>query len=163
MPRKPKCIRDLRFAYLTHEEPHFQGNRRYNGVQARGINYERKAIRVMDEAYAERFLAHPWFFYRDRDDARGRWCQPDGLLILPEKAKIVICEIKLRHVADAYFQLFDLYLPVVKMSFGSEWEFACCEIVRWYDPAEPVPQKAHLCKEVKTASPGEFAVNILKP
>lgn len=159
---KRRCIRDLEFAYMTHEEPPWPPHEHYTDAQRRGLRYEGKAVKALEETYSPHFLPHPWFYYRDRHDSRARWCQPDGILIFPHSAKIVVTEIKLRHTREAYYQLFELYLPVVMHTFGHIWRYGCLEVVRWYDPSESVPKTAHLCKEPSVINPGVFGVHILR-
>lgn len=155
-----RCVRELEFAYLTHDTPAFARNGRYTPGQMRGIRYERKIVEYLERKHSYRFIPHPWFYYKDRHEDRARWCQPDGLLF-SARGRLTICEIKLRHTRDAYYQLFELYLPIVKHVFPG-WKHAVVEIVRWFDSAEPTPEKAFLCKEPELVDPGAFGVTICK-
>lgn len=146
---------------MTHQAPTFAPGTATTTAQKRGKQYERKALVALEEVYAHELVPHPWFYYQDRFD-HPRWCQPDALLIRPYQGKITIIEIKLRHTADAYHQLFELYLPIVKWTFGPQWKYSCCEVVRWYDAAEKVPEPARLCNEPDLANPGVFGVYICR-
>lgn len=153
-------VKELQYAFLTSDSPHFPSVHR-SEAQLRGIRYEKAAKRILEEQYNHEFIPGPWFWYREKR-RRGHFCQPDGLIIQPRHRRIIITEIKLRHTQDAYFQLFDLYLPVVMKTFGKEWRYGCVEIVRWYDPAEPTPEPPALCREPHVVNPGVFGVHICR-
>lgn len=95
-----------------------------------------------------------------------RYCEPDGLLIAPDEALITIVEIKLRHTVEAWWKLLYVYRPAVCAAFrGAPWAVALCEVVRWYDPAEPFPEHK-LCHtqgfpgEMLALAPGDVGVQI---
>lgn len=156
-----RCVGELRKAVLTHDSPSFPNQPRTD-AQKRGILYEKKARARLEEQYEHEFIPNPWFWYREKRRRRGHYCQPDGLIIRPQSRKIIIVEIKLRHTQDAYYQLRELYLPVVQHVFGPEWRYGTIEVVRWYDPAEPTPEPARLCKEPHVVNPGVFGVHICR-
>lgn len=156
-----RTVRQLEYAYLTHESPPFHSQPR-TGAQKRGLAYERKALRELENRYKHEFIPHPWFWYKETHSLRGHYCQPDGLLIRVKARQIIVTEIKLRHTADAYYQLFDLYLPVVRAVFGAGWSYGAVEVVRWFDPDEPVPAPARLCKRPDVVNQGVFGVHICR-
>lgn len=161
MSRRHRCIREIEFAYLTHDDPGFPKRRRRTPAQQRGVLYEKRVHGVLEGRFRHEYLPSPWFYYKDVWARRAYWCQPDGLLLLPRQGKIIICEVKLRHTREAYYQLFELYLPVVKHAFGPAWGYSCCEIVRWYDPAEPCPEPPVMAKSPDIVNPGAFGVHII--
>ena len=155
-------VRALKSATLTKTAPHFQSNgRAYTASQKRGMAYEKKVQAAFLEKYDHLYLPSPWFHYEEEGSGRKHYCQPDGLLFNPSRQRIVIVEIKLQHTRMAYQQLFNLYRPVVEHVF-SPWNIGCCEITRWYDPAEPVPVPARLCRQPDDVNLGVFGVHILK-
>ena len=114
--------------------------KRKRGAFAAGLRYERRAIEYLRSRYPREFAAHPWFRFRTHD-APVRWAQPDGLIVDFFKGRITIIEIKLKHTTDAWWQTRRLYEPLVRYLFGErQWHYACCEVVRWYDPAIRVPE-----------------------
>lgn len=156
-----RCIRDLDFAYLTHDAPRLP-SRSPTPAQYQGILYERKVLAYLDDIYGAFFLPQPWFYYKDLHAVKAHWCQPDGLLFLPRLGKLVLCEVKHRHTPDAYYQLFELYLPIVKYVFPS-WSHCCLEIVRWFDPATKMPVRIHMCRDPEVVNSGVLGVHIWKP
>lgn len=81
----------------------------------------------------------------------------DGLLLTG--GRIVVCEIKLRHTVDAYFQLHNLYLPVARVVFPG-MDISLCEVVKWYDSSTAFPCAVSLIEDLHTARPGDFSVHI---
>lgn len=132
--------------------------RRAGTPRQRGIEYEAKAQQYLVHEYGKAYQQGPWFSYTD-DEEKLKFCQPDGLLLSPHKNLITIIEIKLNHTMDAWFQLRELYLPVVAKLFPT-WEIATCEVVRWFngDMSGPVPLQ--LIRYVDLARPNQFAVHI---
>jgi len=110
----------------------------------------------MLQRYAGAWEPSRWFAY----SAGGKraYCQVDGLL--HSENRIVLCEVKYQHCADSYFQLHNLYLPVVRAIYP-EREIALCEVVRWYDPACLFPCGITLLDDLLRARPGGFFVHIL--
>ena len=97
-------------------------------------------------------------------------CQPDGLLFLTDKdgkLNLVIIEIKLAHCFDAYFQLYELYLPVVdfyyKNNHGGLSNIYCLEVVKFYDSTLPMPRRPVLSPEETRLVLNEFCVKIWTP
>ncbi len=97
---------------------------------------------------------------------RPYWCQPDGMIVLPQESRIILIEMKLHHTPDAWDQLFRLYRPVV-LSWLREapgpWEVECVEVVRWFDPAVETPTASVLREEPLDAYGGNFCVHIWHP
>ena len=91
-----------------------------------------------------------------------RWCQPDGLLFEPEKNRVIVTEFKLRHCSEAWFQLFELYCPVVRFMFPG-WRVAGLEVCRWFDPATPVPAIVRKRENPLDVIDGDFNVHIWAP
>ena len=78
--------------------------------QKAGLAYEKKAKSFLRNRFQERVTLGQWFkFY---DGYRTRYCQPDA--IVQDHTGIMIIEIKLRFSDLAWWQLKELYLPIVK-------------------------------------------------
>lgn len=143
--------------------PGFIRPSRSRGAKAAGRRYERRVQDILSSSFNPWYLPSPWFAYREQGEARTRYCQPDGLLILPHCRKVVIVEVKLRHTIDAFRQLYEKYLPVVATFFGYDlWDLALCEVVKWFDVAEPFPVQPKLRPGVDLAEPGDVTVWICK-
>ena len=139
--------------------------RKAGGRKAVGLRYE---SRVLDDYRARfpHFCASPWFRYTLRHlPNRINYCQPDGIFVDPSSGLVTIVEIKYAHTADAYFQLVDKYIPIVKKFFGggSDWRYAVCEVVHWFDAAVAFPTAVRLLDDPLAARPGFFGVHIARP
>lgn len=75
---------------------------------------------------------------------------------------MLLVEIKLKHTVEAFWQIENLYVPVIKTLFGcSGDQIATCEVVKWYDPSVAYPRRPLLLEELERARPGAFNVHIL--
>jgi len=93
-----------------------------------------------------------------------RWCQPDGLLFNLDKGIITIVEIKFKHTPLAWWQLNELYYPLISFIFGQElWSYRLAEWVRWYDCETPFPGQHHLRPHLTDVKEHEVGVTIWKP
>lgn len=139
--------------------------RRVRGVaRQRGIKYEARAQDAMLAQYPHEYLRSPWIVFRD---AVGmQYCQPDGLLIRPHFGLIVIVEYKLSHNIAAWYQLKELYLPVVQRIFSTPdnlWRYAYAEVVQWYDPLVNSHVRTHMCSSLDELHAGEYGIHIWTP
>lgn len=128
----------------------------------KGWLYERKVnYALLNEFGFTRYIPSQWFQFQFI--GRGQeFCQTDGLLFTPKQRKILIVEVKYKHTPNAYFQLEDKYLPVIRWLFR-DWEISTVEIVKWYDPSTQFPTEIILKKDILGIGPSEFAVHIMKP
>jgi hypothetical protein len=148
------------FAQLT-TAPSFTKTRR-SSAQKQGIRYEREVQAYLSDLYGLDYLPSPWI--RFESEGRGlRFCQPDGLLFQPEKGRITIVEIKYQHTPLAWWQLLQLYAPVVAKLFPKQlWILDVCEVVKWYDAGTIFPVRPVLAAQVHM--PIElFKVHIYRP
>lgn len=74
----------------------------------------------------------------------------------------MVVEIKLSHCSEAWYQLFDLYIPVVQAIFPG-WEMAGVQVCKWFDPSRPVPQAPTMRERIEDAIPNAFNVHIYAP
>lgn len=138
-------------------------NTKLTAAQKSGIKYERERKARLADLYGNKFIASPWFKYSFRDN-RGyvieNICQPDGILFHPNKNELIIIEIKLMHCADAFYQLFELYLPIIKFYYPSYDSYSTLEIVKFYDCALLMPAKVILSRDELNLTPEQFCVKI---
>jgi len=135
--------------------------RRLTGRRLQGVRYEKKAQEYLQERLGEGYVNSPWI--RFLADGKWRWCQPDGILFKPREGRIVIVEVKYQHTSDAWWQLRHLYQPVLEAIFPRDlWRYEVCELVKWFDPATPFPEKTVFAHEVDMMSHG-FKVHIWRP
>lgn len=108
--------------------------KRVRGAKYQGNLFDKKVGKVLAEL-SPWYSDHPWFTFLDSGVGRNlRWCQPDGLFVNFHLGHICIVEAKLTFTWDAYWELFHLYLPVVKDFFGPQWTYSCLNIVRTINP-----------------------------
>jgi len=157
---------DVASAAILLGVPSFVRPSKAKGAKAVGIRYERKVLAFLSERHAH-FVASPWFRYTLRAFAgRVNYAQPDGLFIDPAQGLVTIVEVKYAHTADAYFQLMDKYVPILKCFLRSatvDWKIAVVEIVHWYDASTAFPVRAQLLEDPLFARPNTFGVHILRP
>jgi hypothetical protein len=89
-----------------------------------------------------------------------RWCQPDALILQPRDGLLTIVEVKYQHTPDAWWQLRELYLPVVSLAFGPDWRIAMLEVVKWYDPHVSFPETPLLTPDPLRPPHGRIGVHI---
>jgi len=155
LPRPP-----IYRAEILQKAPWFAGPPATRGRKALGVRYEELVHREFLQRYPG-YLASMWIRFEDREGEK--YCQPDGLLVNPWQGILTIIEVKYQHTNAAYYQMFDLYLPVLQVIFGGCYQLACCEVVKWYDAAIYTDVPAALCRHPDLASPGLFNVHIWRP
>lgn len=145
--RKAVSVKRARFSDVP---PPFLGanRRRGTGAKAEGKRYEERALGYLNYEFGDKLIPSPWLQYWDQGEER--WCQPDALIIDFKAATIIIAEVKLKHTADAWWQLTHKYLEVVNAIFPAcLWRLCCVEIVRWYDPQVAFPVRPILRKDLR--------------
>lgn len=150
-------LTDIQWAAFRDTGP-FQQSKGNTPSQKRGLAYERKVQRFLVTRFELRYFPAPWIQYGA--GGRGGWAQPDGLLLLEDPARVVICEIKLSHTAQSYYQVENLYRPLVEHLFRRSPRRVCSvEITRWYDCAIAFPVKPRVERSILAATPGAFVVH----
>ena len=139
--------------------PFVNTNVKPRGRKRLGVKYEQAVQRELISRFAERYTPSPWIRFADTNGSH--WCQPDGILQLTPDCAIIV-EVKYQHTIDAWYQLRQLYEPVVR-ALLPETYLATLEIVRWYDCATAFPEPARLVKDVETWDCRGFGVHIWKP
>jgi hypothetical protein len=137
------------------------------GPKKKGLKYQRQVQEKLGTIYEGAFTPGQWFRYYVRERRKPQFCELDGLLEFPELSLVVIVEIKLVHTAAAYFQLTNLYRPVLQTFLrgaGDEsTQIALLELVRWYDPSREFPCVPVKLENIEEASPRDFNVRIWNP
>lgn len=164
-PRPPnfRPAHNVRNARFSPTAPPFLRRPPRRGRKRQGILYQQRAGDMLAARYGDMLVPEPWIRFDD-DHAAGRWCQPDFLLFDVARGRITIIEAKYQHCSEAYYQLFELYEPVVRHLFPAHlWEVACVELVKWYDPSTAVPSPPLLREYVHDVKLNTFCVHIWKP
>lgn len=127
-----------------------------------GLRYEHRIQCQLQEQFELRYIPSQWWKYHDGQ--RIRYCQFDGLLLNDEQRTVTIVEIKYSHTSDAYWQLENVYVPVLRAFLkASPWLVATCEVVKWFDGTLHYPRQPTLVSGLDNCRPGNFSVHIMSP
>lgn len=97
-------------------------------AQRAGLRYEEKVQERLSKWFSH-YLSSPRIAFKDASGTRI--CIPDGVLLYPDRT--VVFEIKIRHMPEAWFQLVQLYGPVLCAYSAAPVQLV--EIVNSFDPA----------------------------
>lgn len=137
---------------------------RARGARAEGIRYEKKVqefLKKQDWGDYE-LIPSPWIIFRTGESKRDRFCQPDALLVNVKTKHIVVIEIKLQHTQNAWWQIRQLYEPVLRIIYPG-YTFSPIEIVRWLDSRAVFPETFRHCEAVLPITGPQFGVHIYDP
>lgn len=145
MPSPPKrflAAVEVRGARILDKQPPFIKRGKPSGRFAVGLRYEREVHEYLSLLALGRpeleFLQSPWIEFTDRTGRR--WCQPDAVVLQRESKIGIILEVKYQHCSDAWFQLKELYFPVLRKIFPG-FVFGLVEVVHWHDPTVKFPER----------------------
>lgn len=134
-----------------------------SAAQRAGKRYEYKVLAALTRQFAGSPVfvrPSPWIAFTSVM-MEERHCQPDLLLETPEE--IFLCEIKLSHTLDAFWQLHRLYRPVVEVLHAPK-PVRLVEITRSFDPAVrfPAPMRLFFSIEHILRTPRSPAIEVLQ-
>ncbi len=156
---------DVQTAELIFFTPPFINvHKKRRGKRAEGLRYERAVQERFDADYGEFFLPSPWLrFTATHTEEKLRYCQPDGLFFDFAAGILTIVEVKLKHVAAAWWQTRHLYEPVVRKLFPPNlWQINVCEVVRRIDPHTIFPERFNYAQDIADVPRGAFGVHVLR-
>lgn len=156
------AVRTAELIFFT--PPFITTLKRLKGKRAEGIRYEHAVLDHFDAEYGDFFLPSPWLrFTAIHTGEKERFCQPDGLLFDFATGILTLVEIKLKHVAAAWWQTRHLYQPVVRKLFPTTlWTISVCEVVRHIDPHTAFPEKFNYAQDITDVPAGGFGVHVLR-
>jgi len=128
-----------------------------------GIRYERKAHQYLAERFPSGHVLAPWVSFKSRERIGYFHCQPDALILDLRRNSITVVEIKLKHTSDAWWQVRQLYMPVVQHIFGPSWDYIAVELAKWFDPHTKFPERFEFVDDVgdlPALSPRTFHVHL---
>jgi hypothetical protein len=164
-PSNYRAVGTIRWAKMLAEQPSFIRTNKTTGARARGVSYEGKALQMLSRRYADldvlaEFKPGPWFEYVD--ETGRHWCQPDAFAILPDGGGIIY-ECKYQHSAEAWFQIWRLYEPVLRFLYPKiSWQGM--EICKWFEPSLPWPEQPTFTPDPLTIPRrGSTAIHIWNP
>lgn len=161
-PRGFKPAQNILWTKLHASPPPWIKRKKPRGRKAQGIRYERKVLDHLEETNPLPLLRSPWVEFGEEGSNRPRWCQPDGILLDPWEGKATLLEVKYQHTAAAWWQLHELYLPVVS-HFLPGWSLSLVEVCKWFDPAISFPTRPAMLPTLEAARQEILGVHILKP
>lgn len=114
-----------------------------NQAARMGLRFEKKVVEALCQRYSTSFATGVPFSFMEVSRAgsysRPSTAIPDGLLLGPDGRSLCIVEIKLRHTGDAWFQLNQFYLPIVRAAIRGAFHLRTLEICANYDPGIKFP------------------------
>jgi hypothetical protein len=140
---KRKAGNVLSAELLTFDLAHKK--RRRSPAQRLGLAYEKKVLTELDLVLPGEFLRQPTFRFNN-GRALDEFAVPDAIHLLD--GVLTIIEIKLRHTADAWYQLNDLYRPIVARAYPS-LHINMLEICRHYDRSVRLPFKPLIVDDLR--------------
>lgn len=161
---KFRPARDVTRAKLIPAAPAFvREYSRKSGRRWAGIKYQREVDVAFEKRFGGTYIPGQWLEFVDGPSGETRYCQPDGIIIELKRGRITVVEVKYSHTELAYYQLFDLYLPVLRALFPPQlWTFAAIEVCSRFDAAVALPVKPVMRKELLDAIPNAFNIHIIR-
>jgi hypothetical protein len=123
------------------------------------LRYERKVQSFLSDRLPT-LRCNQWFEYVGQESF-VRHAQPDAFLWLEPERTLVIFEIKIRHVAYAWWQLRHRYEPILRHVFQPERVFIC-EVCTIFDPQQAIPEPPRLIRSIDRMKEGMYNVLIFK-
>jgi hypothetical protein len=159
---RPVHESEVRFAFVSMVKPGFlKKTKKQYGRRAAGLRYETRVQDLLCEI-SDLYVPSPWLRYGIKGEGRARWCQPDGFLLDLRKGQITLIEVKYKHTIDSWWQLRKLYEPVLKKIFPpSHFQYACIEIVSWYESNIKFPETFYFASDPLEAEVNKFGVHVL--
>lgn len=127
----------VRSAWLVGEGPFGTTPRRGSTAARRaGLRYEKAVLEHLCARLGDGFRPSPWFKFTTSGGMR--YCQPDGLLCCANE--VTIFECKYTFTAEAWWQLRQLYEPVVRAALRPA-RISHVVVCRRFDPAVAFPEE----------------------
>lgn len=115
----------------------------------RGLRFERKVLSALHSAFDGRFASQLPFSFKTQSK-RGRAIL-DGLLLSRDGSALCLIEVKSIHCADAWHQLENFYLPIVRDAVRGVFRICLLEVVRVFDPWVRLPKAVALVSNPEEA------------
>lgn len=159
--RRPKNFHpatDVRRTELARNEPAWlKSNEKKQGAKGAGIRWEAKVQSFLSQD--PMYTPGPWLIFWTGTSGKPNWCQPDGLHFNFRLGILTIVEIKLKHTCVAWYQLRQLYQPVLAKLFPAPlWKHRVLELCQYFDPEERIPEPGKLIGGLHDEWRSEFAV-----
>lgn len=129
-----------------------------------GLAYQTKVQNALKKEFTDskyKLYTNQWFEYLTTD-VKQKYCEIDAFLISPDSRRLYLFEIKYKHTEIAYFQMHNLYMPVLK-AWKPKITIHPIELVRWYDANTPYPTRITMCSNPLLSDFTKFNVKIWNP
>jgi hypothetical protein len=136
------------------EAPAFAARGRSRGAKLAGLRYQKKVNARLKAEFNSHALIGPWFAFATPEGQR--FCQLDACVKYDDNDFIII-ETKIRHTSLSYYQLKELYLPVIR-AYRPDARIRLVTIVGSYDCATPYPEEIDLIYDLAEASDDRIGV-----
>lgn len=153
----------VEWAILLKDRPSFLAPRRVRGAKLSGLAYERRAQEYLEERLEGLYVRSPWIAYKLKAEKQVRFCQPDGIYFNFAQLYIGIIELKLKHTAEAYWQIKNLYEPLLKVIFPKHFTFRAIEMCKWFDGTDYFPCDPVMVNDLELFPARGFGVHIWRP
>lgn len=121
-----------------------------------GLRYEEKILGLLAFRFPKELRRSPWIEFWN---AKGkRFCQPDALIFLP--SHIVIVEVKRIHTSNSYYQLAEIYRPVLSSMFPGT-DIQLVEVCSSFDPALSYPGPMEMLEDIEDRTRSPLAIGVL--
>lgn len=119
------------------DRPAYTLNQKHRGARRAGLLFEEKVGWYLEKLFGNMVVAGSWIGYFDQQNG-DRLCSPDYLIVDVRKGVVTIVECKLSHTQDAWLQINDVYMPVVKFLFPG-FEVRGIEICKNFERSRHYP------------------------
>lgn len=135
-----------------------QNTRDKTSARHAGRAYERRVDERLLWEFPTQFVPRPWLRI-EKPGWESAHIQPDGFLLDLARRRITVLEVKLSHTPAAYFQLWEQYIPALRVAFGSSFSYFGVEICRnFVRGSHPVPVRSIYTLEQASATDARHTV-----
>jgi len=124
-----------------------------SAAQKIGLRYERKVLAELAQEYPVGLLPSQWFKWEDSSGLH--WCQCDALHVALDV--LTVFEVKARFTSDAWYQLRQLYEPVVRRAYYMT-PARCVVVCRSFDPWTAFPERYNIITALSQIETGVLNV-----
>lgn len=128
------------------QPPGIANTSKMRGSRRAGISFERKVGERLNSLFHEGAWGDVWIGYES--SKKTSYCSPDFIVIDVILGLITVVECKLTHTDDAYYQLNNLYIPVVKKLFPG-FEVRGVEVCKNFDRSTRYPVTPNIVSDFK--------------
>lgn len=130
-PIPPSYFREARNVTRVHTIQYTPNGKKSTPAQEAGNKYEARWHSAANVLWGPSYVHFEDRQFSFQCDSGWRVCRPDGILFVGQRA--FVFEVKIRHTADAWWQLHHLYLPVLRV-YDPRYRYIPVEVSKNFDP-----------------------------